>query len=123
MVLVEGIHEFNYKMTWMKALIFTSCFSYLGATVVSLMGLPVMGHIGVLSQSISYLVMFTLLLLALRYNFLCIPLAGVYGVLAMLSFSGMQVWINYAGDKNILGPAMAAWDLALAIALLLDKNQ
>ncbi|MHA2220169.1 MAG: hypothetical protein ACXACY_30170 [Candidatus Hodarchaeales archaeon] len=123
MVLVEGIHEFNDNMTWMKALIITSCFSYLGATVVSLMGLPIMEHIDVFTQSINYLVMFTLLLLALRYNVLRIPLAAVYGVLAMLSFSGIQVWINYAGDKNILGPAMAAWDLALAIALLIDGNQ
>jgi len=51
------------------------------------------------------------------------PLAAVYGVMAILSFSGIQVWIHYAGDKSVLGPAMAAWDLALAIALLLDKNR
>jgi hypothetical protein len=109
-------------MTWMKALIFVSSFSYVGAAVVTIMGLPLMGYVGLSTQALNYFFMSTVLFLALRYEVLRMPLAAVYGVLAILSFSGIQTWIHYAGDNSVLGPAMAAWDLALAIALLLDKS-
>jgi hypothetical protein len=86
------------------------------------MGIPVQENIGQFTQAISYFLSFTILLLSLKYRIFRLPLAAIYGVLAMLSFSGIQTWIYYSGDNNILGPGMAAWDLAIAIALLLDDN-
>jgi hypothetical protein len=108
-------------MTWNEALIYTTSFSYLGATVATLMGLPVQDHVSVFVQAFFYILMFAILLLSLKYKFMRMPLAAVYGVLAMLSFSGIQTWIHYSGDNSILGPGMAAWDLALAIALILEE--
>ena len=120
MTLIQSIQQIHARMTWNKALIYTSSFSYLGATIATLMGLPVMGYINPIAQAICYITMFLVLLLSLKYNVFRLPLAAVYGVIAMLSFSGIQTWVNYAGDSSILGPGMAAWDLALAIALLLE---
>lgn len=47
-------------------------------------------------------------------------MAAFYGVVAMLSFSGMQNWVNYNGDSSLLGPLMSIWDLTLAVALVTD---
>jgi hypothetical protein len=122
MTLTQSIHNLHANMTWNKALIYTTSFSYLGATVATLMGLPVMDNVGSLPQALMYAAMFVVLLLSLKYSHLRMPLAAGYGVMAMLSFSGIQRWIYYAGDRSILGPWMAAWDLALAVALLLDET-
>ncbi len=123
MTLLESIHDFSTKMTWMKILIYTTSFSYLGAAVVTLMGLPVQDNVSPLGQTLIYAALFVALLTSLKYSLLRLPLAALYGVLAGLSFSGIQTWINYAGDSSILGLGMAAWDIALAIALLLDAKQ
>ena len=122
MTLIQSIHEFRTGMTWNKALIYTTSFSYLGATVVTLMGLPILDYVGSFTQGIFYIAMSFILLLSLKYSVFRMPLAAVYGVMAMLSFSGIQTWIYYAGDSSILGPGMAAWDLALAVALLFNEN-
>ena len=122
MTLLESIHDFSTKMTWMKALIYTTSFSYLGAAVVTLMGLPVQDNVSPLGQALISAAFFVALLTSLKYRLFRLPLAALYGVLAGLSFSGIQSWINYAGDRSILGPGMAAWDIALAIALLLDED-
>jgi len=47
-------------------------------------------------------------------------LSAFYGIAAILSFSGLTPWASYIGGPGTLGPTMAAWDLSLAIALLLD---
>lgn len=122
MTLGKIYHDSGIDMTWNKALIYTSSFSYIGASVATLMGFPVMANLTPLMQAIFYLVMFAILQLSIKYGQLKYPLSAIYGILAMLSFSGIQRWIHYAGDMSILGPGMAAWDLALAVALLLDEN-
>jgi hypothetical protein len=122
MTLMERIHDLRRKMTWNRALIFTTSFSYLGAIVATLMGLPLQDNINPYAQAIIYIAMFVVLLLSLKHPLLRLPLAAFYGVMATLSFSGIQKWIHYAGDSSILGLGMAAWDMALAIALLLDEN-
>jgi hypothetical protein len=109
-------------MTWMKALIYTTGFSYLGAAIVAFMGLPVQDNVSPLGQALMQATLFVALFTSLKYSLFRLPLAALYGVLATLSFSGIQTWINYAGDRSILGPSMAAWDIALAIALLLDED-
>ena len=122
MTLTQRIHNISLNMTWMKALIFTSSFSYLGATVVTLMGFPLQEYSNSSSQAIAYALMSIFLLLSLEFKILRIPLAAVYGVSAMMSLSGILIWINYSGEGSFLGPWMAIWDLALAVALLRHEN-
>jgi len=81
------------------------------------MGYPVNAAI----QGLFYLAMAILLGYAFTHpdaRSLRYLLAAMYGVVATLSFSGLQVWVNYAGAGDYLGPAMAAWDLALGTVLL-----
>jgi CheY-like chemotaxis protein len=114
------------RMGWSDALIFASIFSYLTAAGTTLMGYPSQDP-GLFSSSLQiafYLTMSLLLTLSWSYRPLRVVLAGVYGVVAMLSFSGVQRWVNYNGDSSLLGPAMSVWDLTLAVALLDDvKNR
>lgn len=113
-----------------SGLIYITVFSYLAAAIATLAGFPVMKGIGPLmvntaTQGAFYLAMAILLgyafihpeIRTLRYT-----LAAVYGILAMLSFSGIQVWINYAGSNAYLGPAMALWDITLALVLLKEAK-
>ncbi len=110
------------RMRWSEALIFASIFSYVAAAATTLMGYPSQDP-GLYSSSLQiafYLTMPLLLALSRSYRPLRVVLAGVYGVVAMLSFSGVQRWVNYNGDSSLLGPAMSVWDLSLAVALLDD---
>jgi CheY-like chemotaxis protein len=109
-------------MRWSEALIFASIFSYVAAAATTLVGYPSQDP-GLYSSSLQiafYLTMPLLLVLSQSYRPLRVVLAGVYGVVAMLSFSGLQRWVNYNGDSSLLGPAMSVWDLTLAVALLDD---
>ena len=110
------------RMRWSEALIFASIFSYVAAAATTLMGYPSQDP-GIFPSSLQiafYLTMPLLLALSRSYRPLRVVLAGVYGVVAMLSFSGVQRWVNYSGDSSLLGPAMSVWDLSLAVALLDD---
>ena len=113
-------------MKWNKALIYTTIISYLTALVVTgILRIPVMEGVPLLAQTLTFLVFGGLLLQSLNprglnpqsQDLLCAIMASIYGVLAPLSFLGIQKWINYYGTLS-LGPYMAIWDLALAIALL-----
>jgi ABC-type Fe3+-siderophore transport system permease subunit len=107
-------------MTWGKALVYVSSFSYLGAVATSLGGYPLMTSIHPVSQAIFFLLAFVLLLSSLKMRKMKWVLSAFYGIAAILSFSGLTSWASYFGGPGTLGPAMAAWDLVLAIALLLD---
>lgn len=109
---------------WNDAFIYASSFSYLAAALSTLIGYPVMdSRLLPLSLQVGfYLVAFLLLLMSRVLSSVKWVVAGFYGMAAMLSFSGLQPWICYAGDMNLLGPIMAGWDLALAVALLIEDN-
>lgn len=108
-------------MKWSKALIWATIWSYFAAAVAALGGSPAMEGIPAPYQAIFYTLMGIILYAQLHYenNTLAIILTALYGFLAMLSFSGVQQWINYYGTTS-LGPWMALWDLALAVALADD---
>lgn len=105
---------------WNNGLIYASSFSYLAAAIATFIGYPSQDPRFVpISLQIAFYIVMSILLVASQLNRpLRWALAGVYGAVAMLSFSGVQRWINYHGDSSFLGPAMAAWDIALAIALM-----
>lgn len=46
----------------------------------------------------------------------------MYGIIAMLSFSGVQTWINYHGVTS-LGPYMSLWDLTLAVSIFMSIDE
>ena len=110
-------------MNWSSALMYASGFSYVAAAVMTLGGYPALdpSFLPESIQIIFYLVMPLLLAASMFFRPLRFMLSGLYGVAAMFSFSGVQQWVNYYGDPSILGPAMAAWDLSLAVALLKDS--
>ena len=103
-----------------EAFIFITSFSYIGAFAATKIGYPPMVGPSPLIQCMIY----TLFAVALfvyyinRNATLGIILSIIYGVLAGLSFSGIQQWINYSGSSDHLGVAMALWDLVLAVAIL-----
>jgi hypothetical protein len=105
---------------WGDALIFTSSFSYVSALIAAVLGYPAMrpDAFPVYLQGILYVSMFFLLLLSFLDRRIRWVVAAGYGLSAMLSFTGLQPWVSYMGDSQLLGPAMAAWDLLLAVALL-----
>lgn len=95
-------------------------FSYVTALVFLLFGYSALDGIPTTAQAFMFGVMAILLfeininpsLTKTRY-----VAAIIYGVMAPLSFLGVQKWNNYHGTTS-LGPWMALWDLALAIAIL-----
>ena len=101
-----------------EAFIYVSAASYLGAAAVTVAGFPPMAGISALAQGVSYIAAAILLSYYIDTPVYGTLLAAIYGVLAMLSFSGVQQWINYNGASDYLGVAMALWDLALAVAIL-----
>jgi len=112
------------RISWNEALIYTTCFSYLTATLFSINGYPAIriDFIPTYVQALFYLVMPILLILSRRYRPLRWSLSGLYGFLAITSFSGIQPWVTYSGDSSFLGPMMALWDLALGVSLKLDSK-
>jgi hypothetical protein len=108
-------------MKWSHGLIFASIFSYVSATIMTLLGFPPQSGLSSSIQVIYYVAAIIVLPLSLKYRSLRVFLAIGYGFVAMMSFSGVQIWINYDGNLA-LGPYMAVWDLALAVAMLEDIN-
>lgn len=115
--------EKTIQIKWNDALIYVSAFSYLAAAIASAIGFPPMNpeKITASLQILSYFIAFSLLMACEFYPNLRFALAGLYGMLAMWSFSGLQQWVNYFGSEP-LGPSMAAWDLILAVALIYDQK-
>ena len=109
-------------MKWSRALLLVTGFSYLGAAFLTVAGYPPQATLPLHLQILGYLCLGLLLFVASVYKgsiyFLNFSLAALYGVLAITSFSGVQSWVNYSGSSDFLGVAMAAWDLAVAVALL-----
>jgi len=103
-------------MKWNNALIYTTIWSYIAAAVSAMLGYPAM-EADIFIQTALYFALALLLCVALSRTEIRPYLAGLYGCLAMISFSGIQKWISYNGTTS-LGPWMALWDLVLAIALL-----
>jgi len=104
------------------ALLYTTVFTYIGAALFVLVTrVPLIEGINYLLEGTMYLLFASLITVAQYYrNYtLKMSLAGLYGIIAGFSFSGIQPWINYNGTTS-LGPFMALWDIALAIALLQD---
>jgi hypothetical protein len=104
-------------MKWSKSLILLSSASYFGAILLTLFGYPLMANMNSLNQVLYYFGGLSGCLLALKYERVGHIFAIAYGIIAIASFSGVQVWMNYDSEMN-LGPYMAAWDLALGVALL-----
>ena len=109
-------------MKWSKALLFVTGFSYIGAAFLTIAGYPPEATLPPIFQILLYVCLGFLLFVASifkgRVDFVDYLLAALYGVLAVTSFSGIQRWVNYNGSSDFLGVAMAAWDLAVAVALL-----
>lgn len=108
---------------WNDALIYVSAFSYLAAAIATSVGYPLLNTEQVSStvQIISHFIAFSLLMLCEFYPNLRFGVAGLYGMVAMYSFSGLQQWVNYYGTGS-LGPSMAAWDLILAVSLIYNQK-
>lgn len=120
MQLEQSLIELEKNMSWSKALIYVTSFSYLGAVTTSIGGFPLLTNVHPVSQAILFLCLFFILLSSFKYRKMKWVLSAVYGIAAILSFSGLSQWASYFGGPSLLGPAMAAWDLILAMALLLD---
>jgi len=106
-----------------EALIYITEFSYISASIASIVGYPALEGLHPLAQSAIFAGMAGALHYARTHpenKAFRKALSALYGCLAPLSFTGIQKWKSYIGDPSILGPAMALWDLALAIALLQD---
>ena len=113
-------------MKWSRALLLVTAFSYFGAAFLTLVGYPPEATIPPNFQAAIYVFLgLTLLTIIVEGHVVFVDylLALLYGVLAGTSFSGIQKWINYNGSSDLLGVAMAAWDLAIAIALLDEVDQ
>ena len=104
-------------MRWSQSLIIISSASYLGAIVLVLVGYPPVMGLSDRFQLLYYLFGFLTCFITLKYKQTGYFFAFLIGFFAFLSFSGVQVWINYDGDLS-LGPFMALWDIALGLALL-----
>ena len=104
-------------MKWSKSFILLSSASYFGAILLTLFGYPLLFNMNLISQILYYSGGFVGCLLVLKYERLGPYFAVAYGIVAIASFSGVQVWMNYHTDMA-LGPYMAAWDLMLGVALL-----
>ena len=87
---------------------------------MTIAGYPPMTGLSPFVQSIGYILAAVILSVYFTYNNTILGgiLAIIYGILAVLSFSGVQQWINYNGASDYLGVAMALWDLVLAVAIL-----
>ena len=120
MQLEHSLSELENNMSWSKALIYVTSFSYLGGVTTSIGGYPLLTNVNPVVQALGFLSAFFILLSSFKYSKMKWVLSAVYGVLAILSFSGLSHWASYYGGPSLLGPAMAAWDLVLAIALLID---
>jgi hypothetical protein len=120
MELEHSLLELEANMSWYKALIYVTSFSYLGAVTASLGGFPLITNMHPIIQALGFLSLFFILLSSFKYRKMKWVLSAFYGIAAILSFSGLAHWASYYGGPSLLGPAMAAWDLVLAIALLLD---
>jgi len=104
-----------------ESFVYTTTFSYAAASILALIGFPALEGIDPILQSLT----FGFAAIVLNYarvrpekRFLRKILAAIYGGLASASFGGIQKWRSYANGYGFLGPAMALWDLALAVALL-----
>ena len=120
MQLKQSLQELETNMTWGKAAVYVTSFSYLGGVATSIGGYPLMTNIRPVTQAIFFLIAFFILLSSLKMRKMKWGLSAFYGIAAILSFSGLTSWTSYYGGPETLGPAMAAWDLILAVALLLD---
>ena len=120
MQLEQSLHELETTMTWGKAFVYVTSFSYLGGVATSIGGYPLMTNIHPVTQAIFFLLAFFILLSSLKMRKMKWGLSASYGIAAILSFSGLTSWASYFGGPGTLGPAMAAWDLIIAVALLLD---
>ncbi len=112
-------------ITWNEAFIYASGFSYLAASASSLVGYPAISAAFLPDkiQAAFFFVMFITLSISKLNKKLRWGLASFYGMSAMWSFSGLEPWVCYNVAGYNLGPAMAAWDLALAVALLLVRGE
>jgi hypothetical protein len=120
---IRSFHEKPLK--WNDALIFITGFSYVGAAISTIIGYPPQDtmYISAQLQVVMYIFCFFLLAFTRFYKPLRWFLAGLYGMMAMWSFNGIQRWKNYVNPSTNLGVAMAAWDIILAIALLGYTNE
>ncbi len=63
-----------------------------------------------------------ILIYSIRDNRFNIIWAGVYGCLALLSFTGVVTWITPYGVKSFwMNLFMALWDLAIAISFVYES--
>jgi hypothetical protein len=106
-------------LRWNHSLIYVSVFSYLTIIITTLMGIPPLARMSSTDQLVLYSLSAIGLTLSSKIQWLKPILAANYGVVAMLSFSGYQIWIDYVGDLN-LGPYISLWDISLALALMSD---
>jgi hypothetical protein len=106
-----------------KAFMWATAWCYFAASLAALLGYPAEGSLPPIHQAALYLLLGIALMTLIfrgKSRVLRFILSALYGVLAGLSFSGIQKWINYNGSSDYLGVAMAAWDLALAVAIMMN---
>jgi hypothetical protein len=119
MQLEESLADLENNMNWSKALIYVTSFSYLGGVTTAIGGYPLITNFNPTLQALAFLSLFFILLSSLKYRKMKWVLSAFYGIATILNFSGLVSWTSFNGIPGLLGPAMAAWDLALSIAILL----
>ena len=68
MQLEQSLSELENNMSWGKALIYVSSFSYLGAATTSIAGYPLLANLHPVIQVIAWLSLFFILLSSLKYR-------------------------------------------------------
>ena len=102
-----------------RAFIYISIFAYFACIIETLLGTPVIMNVSVWEQVLAYIILIILLTAYLKSSYskhtLGAILGALYGLGAMMAFSDFVLW---APNSIVSGPAMAAWDLVLAVAIL-----
>ena len=111
-------------MKWHRAFIFVSVWSYLTLLVLALLKTPLAKlHVNttLFVEIFIELIFMGMLLYSLynpKFNYL---FGAIWGFIAMLSFAGIILWTNI-GNISGLGVAMAAWDMIIGTALVMDAG-
>lgn len=105
-------------MSVFKAFVNASSGAYILMAIMAAIGRPLMIGPTVEQQVVFSLVSAGAIQLPSRYKWLRIFFVPGYGMAAMAAFSGVTLWAP-AGSQ-VTGPAMALWDLLLAVAMSQD---
>ena len=108
-------------MKWNDALVRATIPAYAGCIYLTATGKPPIANMDPALQVATYVTMGSLLALTQAYpsvKWLRMGVGLLYGFAAMLAFSGGVEWAYNNVAEPVQGAAMAAWDVALGVALL-----